>query len=100
MDIKSLAKEPQLTKITLDDPAIVEKHGEAVEFWTWDRVTTPAFVKLAALDEQSNPADIFEVMRDFILDSQGEPVITEGLALPMDILVAAMGAVSDGLGKS
>ena len=100
MDIRSLARQPQLTKITLDSPQIVERHGDAIEFYTWDRVSTPAFVKMASLGEHSDPAVVFSVMQEFILDSEGKPVLEEGVTLPMDILVAAMTAVSEGLGKS
>jgi hypothetical protein len=37
MKLAELAKKPQLIKIELDDKVIVERYGEAVEFWIYDR---------------------------------------------------------------
>ena len=99
MDIKSLAKERKLVPVSLDQPELVERYGEPIQFWCWDRVPTTDFLRINTLDDQSNPLEVCEVMRDFILDETGEPVVQGELSLPVDIMVAAVRAVSDCLGK-
>lgn len=99
MDITQLAQKPQLVEVILDKPELVEKHGDTVVFYTWDRVNTDQFVKLASVEENSGPAEMVSLLKDFILDAQGNPVLADGQSLPMDILVAALEQISTRLGK-
>lgn len=99
MDITKLAQQPQLVAVELDKPELVEKHGETVVFHTWDRVNTDQFVKLASIDPDAGAAEMVTLLKDFILDAQGNPVLGDGQSLPMDILVAALEKISDRLGK-
>ena len=98
MKINQLAAKPQLIKITLDAKEILEKHGEAVEFWTWDRQPLDVFMKLANL-QSGEAGEIINVVKNLILDEQGKPVITGDVVLPTDILVAAIGEITTMLGK-
>ena len=99
MDIQNLAKHRRLVSVSLDDEHIISKYGEPIEFYTWDRVDTTDFIRINTLDTHSDPVQVFGVMRDFILDDTGEPVIKDDVSLPMDILTSAVRAVSECLGK-
>jgi len=99
MDITQLAQQPQLVEVVLDKPELVERHGEPVVFYTWDRVNTDQFVKLASIDQEAGAAEMVTLLKDFILDAQGNAVLGDGHSLPMDILVGALEKISDRLGK-
>ena len=90
MKLNELAKEPQLTKITLDEPALVEKYGEAIEFWVYDRVDMSTFVKLANLEGQQDIADVVAAMKELILDEKGKPIISDKNILPNDVMIKAV----------
>jgi hypothetical protein len=98
MKLSDLAKQPQLIKITIDDADIIEEHGEAIEFWTWDRQPMDTFLKLASLD-QNNVTSIIGAVRDLILDETGKPVLSEGVSLPTKLMLKVITRVVEGLGK-
>lgn len=90
MKLNELAKEPKLTKIIIDDATLVEKYGEAIEFWVWDRVDMSTFVKLANLEGEQNIADVVEAMKTLILDEKGNPIINDKNILPNDVMIKAV----------
>jgi len=47
MRLKELATKPQLTKITIDSAELVEKYGDALTFYMYDRQSLDVFSKLA-----------------------------------------------------
>jgi hypothetical protein len=98
MKITQLAAKPQLVKITLDTPELVEEFGEAVDFWTWDRQPLDVFMKLASSNGTDN-SGLVNVLRTLILDETGQQVIQGEVTIPTKILVAAMAAITDVLGK-
>jgi hypothetical protein len=98
MKITQLAAKPQLVKITLDTPELVEEFGEAVDFWTWDRQPLDVFMKLASSNGTDN-SGLVNVLRTLILDEAGQQVIQGEVTIPTKILVAAMAAITDVLGK-
>jgi hypothetical protein len=98
MKISQLASKPQLVKITLDSPEIVKDFGEAVEIWTWDRQPLDIFMKLATANA-SNYGDMVDVLRTLILDEDGKQVIVGEVMIPTKVLVAAMTAITELLGK-
>jgi hypothetical protein len=73
MKITQLAAKPQLVKITLDTPELVEEFGEAVDFWTWDRQPLDVFMKLASSNGTDN-SGLVNVLRTLILDETGQQV--------------------------
>ena len=99
MKLSELAKKPQLTEITIDDPQLVEEYGESINFYILDRLPIDTFTKLASI-KTDNVSDMFVVMRDLILDENGDPVMIEDKVLPTDILTACVTKVSEYLGKS
>ena len=98
MKLSEIAKAPKLIKIVLDKDKIVEEYGEPLEFYIYDRQPLEVFGRLANA-EKEDFSQIANLMKDLILDEEGNPVMTEDKQLPFDILVASMGEVSQHLGK-
>ena len=98
MKLSELAKKPQLVKVVISDEDIVAEHGEAIEFWTWDRQPMDTFLKLASLD-QTNTVAVIEAVRDLVLDESGARVITGENTLPTKVLMRVITAVVESLGK-
>jgi|TARA_R110001606_G_scaffold10475_1_gene45428 hypothetical protein len=98
MKLSEIATAPKLLKIVLDAEEIVKEYGEALEFFVYDRQPLEIFGRLANA-EKENFADIAILMKDLILDEEGKPVMSEDKQLPMNVLVEAMGKVSEQLGK-
>lgn len=98
MNLKDLAKTPELIKITIDDSDLVEIYGEPLDFYTYDRQPMATFLKFASGDRQDFD-QMAELLREMILDSEGNPVITEGSILPSRVMVSAFGKLVAQLGK-
>ena len=98
MQLQQLASKPQLTKLTIDNPDLVEAYGEELEFYVWDRLDMVTYTRLAGID-QNNATDMYTALRDMILDDSGKPVMTDDLVLPMDVMTAAVEQVVARLGK-
>ncbi len=98
MNIKNLATKPQLVQITLDDADIVEKYGEPLDFWVWDKQPLDKFIKFASAGE-TDFGQILTLCSDLILDSEGNPVLTDGAVLPNQVLVKCVNKVVEQLGK-
>lgn len=98
MELKALAKEPQLIKLTIDKEELVEKYGDTLEFHIYDRQPLDAFAKLA--NQKDDLSGVTELIQEMILDSDGKPVVRDGHILPVDILMEAITLVTNELGKS
>ena len=98
MKLNQLAAKPQLIKITVEDTALVEKYGEVIEFWTWDRQPLEVFMKLAN-SQHSDATGMLDVIRTLILDETGKEVIVKDLMLPSDVLVAVISKIVESMGK-
>jgi len=98
MNLKDLAKNPELIKITIDDSDLVETYGEPLDFYTYDRQPMSTFLKFASGDRQDFD-QMAELLREMILDSEGKPVITDGSILPSKVMVSAFGKLVAQLGK-
>lgn len=99
MELTKLAAKPQLIKVAIDDEEIRAEYGEPLEFYIWDRQSMDSFVKLATLDYQ-NFGSVAEIVREFVLDSEGHPVVKEDAVLPTNIMMKAITTVIETLGKS
>lgn len=99
MKLSQLAAKPQLVKVVLDDQEVIDAHGEAIEFWTWDRQPLDVFMKLAQLQER-DMGKIINIIRALILDENGQEIITEESMLPTDVLIKVVAKVVSILGKS
>jgi len=98
MKLSQLAAKPQLIRIELDTPEIVEQYRDTLEFWVYDRQDMDVFVKLATLDV-NNFEKLTSLVNAMILDDTGSPVVKDGLTLPSDVLMAAIQKVIEILGK-
>ena len=99
MKLTELAKKPQLILVTLDDEETLAEHGEAIEFWTWDRQPMDVFMKLANVD-QNNATTVVEAVKHLILDEEGRPVLTADAVLPTKLMMRVITKVVENLGKS
>ncbi len=98
MKLSELAKKPQLQKITITKPALVEKYGDELDFYIYDRQPLDVFTKLADVD-QDNIGHYIDILQDLILNEDGEKVTTEELVLPIDIMTEAMTLIGEHMGK-
>ena len=98
MKITDLAKKPELVKITLDDAKIIEEYGEAIEFYTWDRADLHTFLKLGSVNPEDQSA-LIEVVSELLLNENGEPVLKDGVSLPVGILLGVINEIVSRLGK-
>lgn len=96
--LSKLAAKPQLMKIELDTPDIIEKYGESLEFYVYDRQPMDLFVQIAT-KLNSDYSGAVLMINDLILDEKGKPVCGGGLVLPPDVTSAAIQKVIEQLGK-
>ena len=98
MQLDQLAQERKLIKLTIEDEGIVEKYGEALEFWVWDRQSLDTFAKMSVITED-NALQYTDLLTDMILNKEGEPVMRDNKILPVDVITEAIKLVGETLGK-
>lgn len=98
MKLTELATKPQLTKITIDSDNIVEKYGEAVDFYVFDRLPLSQYTKLASVKTEDF-SSMIDLVKELILDEDGQPVMDDDHVLPTDLLNEAMVKVVESVGK-
>ena len=98
MKLTELSQKPQLIKVVIDSEVLVEKYGEELEFYIYDRQPLDIFSKLANTNTD-NMADATMLLKDLILDEEGKAVITDGKVLPIDVMVEAVKLIGERLGK-
>ena len=98
MQLDQLAQERKLIKLTIEDEGIVEKYGEALEFWVWDRQSLDTFAKMSVITED-NALQYTDLLTDMILNKEGEPVMKDNKILPVDVITEAIKLVGETLGK-
>lgn len=97
MKITELASAPKLVEITLEDESVVEKYGEPISFWVWDRQPMDKYIQMA--QNEKDLSVIMNIAKEMILDEAGNPVISETSMLPGDIAFKALTKVVETLGK-
>lgn len=98
MNISQIASKPQLIKLTVTNPSIVEEFGDTIDFWTWDRQPLETFMKLASINNE-DPKQIIDIVRTMILDEKGQQVIDGDVMLPTRILLEMIQLIVEKLGK-
>tara|TARA_R110002153_G_scaffold244564_1_gene400020 strand:+ start:178 stop:474 length:297 start_codon:yes stop_codon:yes gene_type:complete len=98
MNLTELATKPQLTKITIDSDVIVEKYGEAVDFYVFDRLPLDKYTQLASVKTEDF-SSMIDLVKELILDQDGQPVMDDDHVLPTDLLNEAMVKVVESVGK-
>lgn len=96
--INQIASKPQLIKLVLSDDETKQALGDELEFYTWDRQPLDKFMKLAKV-QQDNPEEIIAIVKDLILDEEGNVVIKDDVMIPTPILVRIIQKVVETLGK-
>ena len=100
MDIKQLAKKPELVEVTLDDDNLVKEYGETITFWMKDFVDINTYFDFFRSQSDNSGQELNTLMRKIILNKEGLPVLADDEALPIDISVAALTKINETLGKS
>lgn len=100
MDIKSLARKPQLIEVILDDADLVEEFGEPVKFWMMDYVDISTYFDFFKSQGEGNGEQLNQLLRSIILNAEGKPALEQDEALPINISVAALTKINETLGKS
>jgi hypothetical protein len=98
MQLKELATKPKLEQVIVDNPVIVEAYGEPLEFYMWDRQDLPTYLKLAQIKD--NQEQIFDIVKEVVLDDQANRVLGDGEMLPVDIMVPVLEAAIRRLGNN
>jgi hypothetical protein len=98
MKMSQLAAKPQLVEVTLDDEATVAEYGEAITFHTWDRQPMSVFMKLAQSSE-TGQSEAINIVKDLILDEQGNRLLVDEAMLPTKVLMKAIAKVTTLLGN-
>ena len=98
MKLSELADKPKLIPLQIDDEGIVEKYGDSLEFWVYDRQPLNTFSKLASATED-NVEEVAEIMGELILDESGNKIIQDGNILPLDVLGKCITKITETLGK-
>ena len=97
MKLSDLSQKPKLIKILINSEKIIEKYGEELEFYIYDRQPLDVFTKLANAKEDT--AGITELIQNMILDEHGKPIVADGNILPLDVIMEAVTLITDELGK-
>ena len=100
MDIKQLAKRPELVEIVLDSEDIVKEYGESITFYMKDFVDITTYFDFFRSQGEKSGGELNVLMRKIILNKDGQPVLGDDEALPIDISVAALTKINECLGKS
>ena len=100
MDIKDLARKPELVQLSLDSEDIVATYGEPVTFYMRDYVDLETYFEFYRTQSERNGDELAAVLRRIILNAKGEPVLGPEDQLPIDITVELLVKVNECLGKS
>jgi len=98
MKLAELSQKPELIKIEIDKAELVEKYGDTLEFFCFDRQPIDVFTKLANADT-SDPGSMTMLFKELILDEHSAPIINGESVLPMDVMIEAIKLIGDRLGK-
>jgi hypothetical protein len=98
MKLNQLVANPQLIKCEINDEDTIKEFGEPLEWWVWDRQPISTFMRFAGSDVTSGE-QIMSIMKDMILDEQGQPLLKGEATLPTAVLMRVMNKMTEVLGK-
>ena len=90
MNLESLLSEPQLIEIKITKPEIVEKHGEEIVFYLYDRQDMDTYMQLAKLSGEDGISEITEITKSLVRNKKGEWLLSGNKQLPPDIMMAVI----------
>jgi len=100
MNIGNFAKKPELIKIEIDTPEVIEVYGDKIDFYIYDSVDINTYFDFFKSQSDQDGDKLASLMRSLILNEKGEKVIAEDSMLPIDLSVGALSAINERLGKS
>jgi hypothetical protein len=100
MDIKQFAKKPELVEIVLDSESILKEYNEPITFYMKDFVDINTYFGFFRSQNEKSGNDLNKLLAKLILNEQGEPVLGEDEAFPIDITIEALTKINETLGKS
>ena len=100
MKLAELASKPKLIPVTIDDAKIVEKYGEPLEFFIYDRQDMDTFMKLARLEGEEDVGVLSDIVSAMILDENGNRIISEDNTLPTEVMLKVIETTVRYLGNS
>jgi hypothetical protein len=100
MDIKKLAKKPELVEMVLDDPKLVADYGEPITFYMKDSVDVNTYFDFFRSQNEKSGDELTRLMAKLILNKDGKPVLDKEETFPIDITIAALTKINETLGKS
>ena len=98
MELSKLAAKPQLVEITIDSESILEKYGEPITFWTYDRLPLETFMKLSDSDKHGS-GEMIDTVKPLMLDKEGKQILVDDVMLPTGVLAQAITKIVGLLGK-
>lgn len=90
MFLETLLSEPQLIEIKIDKPDIVEKYGEELVFYIYDRQDLDTYMQLAKLTGEGSLADVGNISKQLIRNAKGDLILNGKGQLPPDIMMAVI----------
>lgn len=99
MELTKLVSKPQLIEVVLDEEHIVKKYGEAVSFYTWDKLKIEQIIGLSNGTEGSIE-NMVNAVTPLILDEAGNKIFdAEDDTTDKELLMAAITKVVQMQGK-
>ncbi len=99
MKLSELSKKPELIKLTIDKKDLVEKYGETLDFYMYDRQPLHVYSRIAKSSQSEDIGDYLIMLMDVMLNADGTTVMTEESLLPLDLMTEAMTLIAQHLGK-
>jgi hypothetical protein len=90
MFLETLLSEPQLIEIKIDKPEIVEKYGEELIFYIYDRQDLDLYMQLAKLSGEGGIAEMARVSKELIRNAKGDLILNGKGQLPPDIMMSVI----------
>lgn len=86
-----------IQSLKIDDPETIERYGEPITFYCSTKSSVDILMKLSRLRTTTidHKELLLEIAKLIILDNNGNPAITDGMALPYDIMYKALHKVID-----
>lgn len=100
MDLRTLAKKPNLTKVIIDDEDILKEYNEPIIFYMYDHIDIITYFEFYRSQSQNDSNTFNKVIQKIILDENGQNLLNEGEVLPVDITLSILGKINEVLGKS
>lgn len=100
MNIKNYASVPKLIEIILDSEELLERYEEPITFYTYDIVPMTTYFEFFNARSNNEFVQLDKIMKNMILDSNGNRVLADNEDLPIDIAAAAINKLGEILGKS